>query len=196
MKLVYLESPYGGDVLNNIKYARLCMHDCLERGEAPLASHLLYTQPLILNDNVAVERALGINAGFAWAKHAELSAIYTDFGISSGMKSGIEDAKKNNRTIEYRRLFDFADMKQDKRIDALAAAAFHNADEVKASTVCACYYCRRTFSPQEITRWIDKNKTALCPFCKIDSVYGNASGFSVQAKFLELAYKWSEAETL
>ena len=50
-KLVYLESPYAGDVEKNIKYARLCMKDSLDRGEYPFASHLLYTQENILNDN-------------------------------------------------------------------------------------------------------------------------------------------------
>jgi hypothetical protein len=33
-----------------------CLHDCLEPGEAPFASHLLYTQPGVLCDGVANER--------------------------------------------------------------------------------------------------------------------------------------------
>ena len=39
-KLVYLESPYAGDVEKNIKYAILCMKDSLDRGEYPFASHM------------------------------------------------------------------------------------------------------------------------------------------------------------
>ena len=38
-KLVYLESPYAGDIEKNIKYARLCMKDSLDRGEYPFPSH-------------------------------------------------------------------------------------------------------------------------------------------------------------
>ena len=45
MRLVILESPYAGDVAANVKYARRCVRDSLSRGEAPIASHLLYTQP-------------------------------------------------------------------------------------------------------------------------------------------------------
>ena len=41
-------------------YARACVADCLRRGEAPIASHLLYTQPGVLDDDVPEERAQGI----------------------------------------------------------------------------------------------------------------------------------------
>lgn len=44
MKLVIVESPYAGDVKTNVAYARAAIRDCLMRGEAPYASHLLYTQ--------------------------------------------------------------------------------------------------------------------------------------------------------
>jgi hypothetical protein len=45
MRRVIIESPYSGDVETNVAYARAALRDCLSRGEAPLASHLLYTQP-------------------------------------------------------------------------------------------------------------------------------------------------------
>ena len=105
MKLVIVESPYAGDVEANVAYARACMADCLKRGEAPYASHLLYTQPGVLNDDVPEERTLGINAGFAWGLKAEASKIYIDRGISGGMKFGIEAARKAGRTIEFRSLY-------------------------------------------------------------------------------------------
>ena len=40
MKRVIIESPYSGDIPRNLLYARLCVFDCLQRGEAPYASHL------------------------------------------------------------------------------------------------------------------------------------------------------------
>ena len=55
MELVVLESPFAGNVEMNIHYARACMADCLARGEAPFASHLLYTQPGILDDDIPEE---------------------------------------------------------------------------------------------------------------------------------------------
>ena len=109
-KLVYLESPYAGDVEKNIKYARLCMKDSLDRGEYPFASHLLYTQEYILNDNDPVERTLGIVSGFAFAKLCSKTVLYADLGISNGMMLGIEDAIKNKRTIEVRYLKNFKSM--------------------------------------------------------------------------------------
>lgn len=75
MKLVVIESPYAGDVTRNLRYARFCVKDCIRRGEAPIASHLLFTQPGILDDNVPEERVTGMNAGFAWARHADIVAI-------------------------------------------------------------------------------------------------------------------------
>lgn len=89
MKLVVIESPYAGDVFNNLIYARSAMRDSLSRGEAPFASHLLY--PQLLNDTIKEERALGISAGLAWARKAGLSAFYTDFGWSPGMLAALHD---------------------------------------------------------------------------------------------------------
>ena len=66
MRRVIVESPYAGDVATNIAYARAAVRDCLMRGEAPIASHLLFTQPGILDDDVADERRLGIEAGLSW----------------------------------------------------------------------------------------------------------------------------------
>jgi hypothetical protein len=47
------------------------------RGEAPIASHLLYTQPGVLNDGVPAERAHGIEAGLAWLRAADAIGVLT-----------------------------------------------------------------------------------------------------------------------
>ena len=108
MKRVILESPYspanGFTVEQNIAYAKLCMRDCLQREEAPLASHLLWTQPGLLDDTKPEERVLGMQAGFEWTPLAQLIAVYTDLGISSGMRLGIERANLFKIPIEYRTL--------------------------------------------------------------------------------------------
>lgn len=102
MRLVIVESPYAGDVERNVEYARRCMADCIARGEAPFASHLLYTQDGVLNDGDPEQRNIGILIGFSWATHADATVVYDDYGISSGMKRGIENASKNKRPIEFR----------------------------------------------------------------------------------------------
>lgn len=85
MKLVIIESPYKGDIERNTQYARAAMKDSILKGEAPIASHLLYTQPGILNDSIPAERLMGILCGLAWRKVAELTAFYLDLGWSQGM---------------------------------------------------------------------------------------------------------------
>lgn len=104
MRRVIVESPYGGDVETNVRYARAAVRDALARGEAPLASHLLYTQPGVLDDDVPSERAWGIDAGLAWGSVAEATVVYCDLGVSKGMAKGIEHAEAMGRPIEYRSL--------------------------------------------------------------------------------------------
>jgi hypothetical protein len=104
VKRVVIESPYAGDIDLNLRYLRAAMHDCFKRGEAPFASHGLYTQPGVLRDEVPEERELGIQGGFAWRDAAEMTVVYTDLGMSKGMQYGIADAEKKGRPIEYRTL--------------------------------------------------------------------------------------------
>jgi hypothetical protein len=46
--------------------------------------------------------------------------------------------------------------------------------EVLASAICGCFYCRKTFEPSAIQDWVDEvdgvGQTALCPSCGIDAV--------------------------
>ena len=107
MKLVIIESPFAGDVEKNTHYARACVRDSLLRGEAPIASHLLYTQEGILNDDVPEERQHGIDAGLVWRTVAQASVVYTDLGISKGMEYGIKAAQDAGVPVEYRTLTDW-----------------------------------------------------------------------------------------
>lgn len=112
MEKVLLESPFAGkgntkedrlaDEQLNIAYARACMHDCFMRDEAPYASHLLYTQDGVLDDDVPDERELGIEAGLLWGEAAEKSVFYLDRGLSGGMKYGLRRAIDQDRPFEFR----------------------------------------------------------------------------------------------
>ena len=112
-KFVIVETPYAGDVESNTEYARDCLYDSLFRGEAPFASHLLYTQ--VLDDAIEWERNWGIEAGLELAKRADLTAVYTDRGISRGMTLGIKAAEIAGRGIEYRSLSDAPLGRMNKR---------------------------------------------------------------------------------
>jgi hypothetical protein len=48
--------------------------------------------------------------------------------------------------------------------------AIKNRNEVESSKVCGCYHCIKIFNVENITEWTDQNKTALCPFCNVDSI--------------------------
>lgn len=108
MKRVIVESPYAGDVELNLRYLRACLADCLKRGEAPFASHAIYTQPGVLDDTKPEERDLGIRAGFAWRTMADATVVYTDLGMSRGMIAGLKDAQRcddaGGHAIEFREL--------------------------------------------------------------------------------------------
>lgn len=102
MKRVVIESPYAGDTAVNLGYLAECLKDSINRGEAPFASHAIY--PLCLDDNVREERIKGIVCGYQWMVAADLVAVYTDLGISPGMKAGISRATDLGKPIEYRKL--------------------------------------------------------------------------------------------
>lgn len=109
--LVIVESPFFGATPavaeRNLRYARSALRDCILRGEVPLASHLLYTQPGVLNDNVAEERELGMSLGWHCTRLASFVAVYLDLGMSSGMQRGINAARELNLEIKERSLPDW-----------------------------------------------------------------------------------------
>lgn len=111
MPLVVIESPYAGDTAANLKYAHKCVEDCLARGESPYASHIMLTTAL--DDTVAHERALGINAGLAISHRADLVVIYDDLGISSGMQKAIDYHTALGTNIEYRKIQIKGDTNED-----------------------------------------------------------------------------------
>lgn len=101
MRRVVVESPLAGDFHRNIRYAQLCVLDCLQRGEAPFASHLIY--PQVLDDRQAGERAVGIEAGLAWNWAADAVVFYEDLGVSPGMERALQLVPLG-KDVEHRKL--------------------------------------------------------------------------------------------
>lgn len=105
-RLVIVESPFRATEVYSTEQHRLyllhAMADCYRRGEAPFASHHLATE--ILDDDTPYERALGIRAGLAWGRHCEAVAVYSDLGVSRGMREAVEVYKKLGKPIEWRSL--------------------------------------------------------------------------------------------
>ena len=113
LKRVAIESPYAGatpEILErNLRYVRACMRDCLLRGETPIASHALYTQPDVLDDSLPADRELGMRAGWNWFAVVDFVAVYVDLGISGGMQRGIVEATRIGRPLVYRQLLSWID---------------------------------------------------------------------------------------
>ena len=71
----------------------------------------------------------------------------------------------------------------------------NNKSELENSDKCGCFYCFEIYDPREIlddkdTFWLDES-TAICAKCGVDSVIGDASGFSIDKLFLELmGFEW------
>ena len=91
MKLIYVASPYAGDVEKNVDYAKQACRTVMESGNAFFAPHLLY--PAILDDMVPEERQLGIEMGLTMLSRCdELWAFGSR--ISAGMQAEIEEADR------------------------------------------------------------------------------------------------------
>lgn len=98
---VVVESPFAGG-FSNVRYGRECLRDCIDRGESPFASHLLYAQKGLLNDSVASERKKGMEAAHAWLEVADSVCVYMDLGITPGMVAGIVHAARLGKPIRLR----------------------------------------------------------------------------------------------
>lgn len=102
---VIIESPYAGtseEIKRNEDYARSAVYDCLKKGEIPFASHILYTQPGVLDDTQSAQRRLGIEAGLITGTICQKTVLYQDLGMTPGMEEGILRAEKSGRKVEIR----------------------------------------------------------------------------------------------
>ncbi len=65
-------------------------------------------------------------------------------------------------------------------------ASFQNRRILEKSKKCACFFCNNIFSPAEIEEWCHDRDgdTAVCPYCEIDSVIGDAAGYPLTEDFI------------
>ena len=96
--IVYICSPYAGDVAANIEAARRYSRFAVETGYIPIAPHLLF--PQFLNDADPAERELGLFFGNALM--SKCSEVWV-FGshIYAGMQAEIRRAKWKNYRLRY-----------------------------------------------------------------------------------------------
>ena len=96
--IVYICSPYAGDVERNVESAQRYSRFAVEQGRIPIAPHLLFTQ--FLNDANPRERQLGLFFGNAiMSKCSEVWVFGSN--ISSGMEAEIKRARWKNYRLRY-----------------------------------------------------------------------------------------------
>ena len=89
MKLIYVASPYAGDIEQNTEFARKACRHVMNEGHAFFAPHLLY--PQFLDDSNPQERQAGLDMGLAMLPRCDELWCYGD-RISFGMHLEIEEA--------------------------------------------------------------------------------------------------------
>ena len=96
--IVYICSPFAGDIDANLKAARAYSRFAVEAGYIPIAPHLIF--PQFLNDADPQERELGLFFGNTLM--SKCSEVWV-FGkrISPGMEAEIKRAKWKNYRLRY-----------------------------------------------------------------------------------------------
>ncbi len=89
--LVYICSPYAGDILNNERKAREYGKFAIRQGVIPVVPHLLY--PQFLNERNHADRALGLLFGLALLAKCEEIWVFGP-RISTGMAKEITEAER------------------------------------------------------------------------------------------------------
>lgn len=96
--IVYICSPYAGDIEKNVKAAQGYSRFAVDKGFIPVAPHLLF--PQFLNDADPDERELGLFFGNAlMSKCAEVWVFGNN--ITAGMTAEIKRARWKNYRLRY-----------------------------------------------------------------------------------------------
>ena len=96
--IVYICSPYAGDVDTNVENARRYSRFAVDNGYIPIAPHLLF--PQFLNDRNPKERQLGLFFGNALMSKCSEVWVFGD-RISAGMEGEIKRARWKNYRLRY-----------------------------------------------------------------------------------------------
>jgi len=97
--LVYIASPYSGDIENNVKLARDYCRFAVSEGVNPVAAHLLY--PQFLKDNDLEQRQLGLALALELLRKCDQIWVFGEY-ISKGMAGEIDEAERVGITVVYK----------------------------------------------------------------------------------------------
>ena len=118
------------------------------------------------------------------AKKAEAERNSEERGILEAGTVGVDFTDKCTITpiVEYINSLDFI---------AAHKFSFGHRAALSADSKCGCFYCMKVFNPSEINDWVkDPGETAICPYCCIDSVIGESSGYPITEELLSKMNKY------
>ena len=95
-RLVYICSPYAGDIDGNIEMAKRYARFAVSLGKIPIIPHLMYSR--FLNEDDSKERKLGIAMGLVLVTICRELWYFGD-DVSKGMAMEINKAEKSNLVI-------------------------------------------------------------------------------------------------
>ncbi len=77
--------------------------------------------------------------------------------------------------------------------EQLHTFSFMNEELIKQVKRCGCFYCLKMFNSSEIENWVKDGdtRTALCPYCCVDSVLpeSNDGTYELNEELLKKMYK-------
>ena len=97
MRMIFVSSPYAGDVEKNIEFAKQACQYVITTGNAFFCPHLLY--PQVLDDADPEERSLGMEMAKQFLSVCDEIWVFGD-RISRGMFEEIEYARKNDISLK------------------------------------------------------------------------------------------------
>lgn len=97
--IVYVCSPYAGDIGANVARARTYSRFAVDTGFIPVTVHLLY--PQFMCDEDPKERSLALHFGNVLMDRCAQVWVFTGQGISGGMAAEIARARRKGYTIRY-----------------------------------------------------------------------------------------------
>ena len=96
--LIFVCSPYRGDVNAHVKCARRYCHYVVKQGGIPFAPHLLFTQ--FLDDSKATERRKGMLMGAEMLRLCDELWVFGE--LSAGMQAEIDLAKRLGIPVRWK----------------------------------------------------------------------------------------------
>lgn len=97
--LLYVCSPYRGDIKRNKEYARKLTQAALDNGFIPVTVHLYLTEAT--DDTNPEERVRGMAAGMKILENCKYILVGDRYGISEGMKAELTFAAVKGKIMLY-----------------------------------------------------------------------------------------------